>query len=66
MAINRLESAAYYKKTQSPDDYLDDFQDLITESGYTDLKTIVVKFRRGLNAQIQIPRPLWHPEGPLT
>src|SRR5882762_6204744 len=35
------------------DDYIDEFQDLITESGYTDPKTIVVKFRRGLNPQIQ-------------
>jgi hypothetical protein len=53
LAINRLESAAYYQRTRSLDDYLDEFQDLITESGYTDPKTIVVKFRRGLNAQIQ-------------
>jgi hypothetical protein len=53
LAINRLESAAYYQKARSLDDYLDEFQDLITESGYTDPKTIVVKFRRGLNSQIQ-------------
>jgi hypothetical protein len=53
VAINRLESTAYYQKTRSLDDYLDEFQDLITDSGYTDPKTIVVKFRRGLNSQIQ-------------
>lgn len=53
LAINRLESSAYYQKTRSLDDYLDEFLDLITESGYTDQKTIVVKFRRGLNSQIQ-------------
>jgi len=35
------------------DEYLDEFQDLITEAGYSDLKTIVVKFRRGLDTQIQ-------------
>ena len=52
-AINRLESSAYYQKNRSLDEYLDEFQDLITESGYTDPKTIVVKFRRGLNSQIQ-------------
>ena len=53
LAINRLESSAYYQKNRSLDEYLDEFQDLITDSGYTDPKTIVVKFRRGLNTQIQ-------------
>jgi Retrotransposon gag protein len=53
LAINRLESSAYYQKSRPLDDYIDEFQDLITESGYTDPKTIVVKFRRGLNSQIQ-------------
>ena len=53
LAINRLESAAYYQKNRPLDDYIDEFQDLVTESGYSDLKTIVVKFRRGLNPQIQ-------------
>lgn len=53
IAINRLESSAYYQKNRSLDDYIDEFQDLIVDSGYTDPKTIVVKFRRGLNAQIQ-------------
>jgi hypothetical protein len=53
MAINRLESSAYYQRSRPLDDYLDEFQDLITDAGYTDPKTIVVKFRRGLNPQIQ-------------
>ena len=53
LAINRLKSTAYYQKSRSLDDYIDEFQDLITESGYTDPKTIMVKFRRGLNPQIQ-------------
>jgi len=35
------------------DEYLDEFQDLITEAGYSDPKTIVVKFHRGLDTQIQ-------------
>ena len=35
------------------DEYLDEFQDLITEAGYSDPKTIVVKFCRGLDTQIQ-------------
>ena len=35
------------------DDYLDEFLDLIVESGYTDSKTLVIEFRRGLDLQIQ-------------
>ena len=53
LAINRLESTAYYQKGRSLDDYTDEFQDLIADVGYTDPMTIVVKFQRGLNAQIQ-------------
>jgi hypothetical protein len=53
LAINRLESTAYHQKARPLDDYINEFQDLITESGYMDPKTIVVKFRRGLNIQIQ-------------
>ena len=53
LAINRLESAAYYQRSRTLDEYLDEFQDLTTEAGYTDPKTIVVKFRRGLNPPVQ-------------
>jgi hypothetical protein len=53
LAINRLESNGYYQKNRSLDDYIDEFQDLVIDSGYTDPKTIVVKFWRGLNTQIQ-------------
>ena len=53
LAINCLESTAYYQKARPLDEYIDKFQDLIADSGYSDLKTIVVKFRRGLSAQIQ-------------
>ena len=52
-AINRLESVAYFQNKRSVDQYLDEFLDLITEAGYTDTKTIVVKFRRGLEPRIQ-------------
>ena len=38
---------------RSVDDYLDKFLDLVTESGYTDPKVLVVKFRRGLDPRIQ-------------
>ena len=53
LAINHLESTAYYQKARPLDEYIDEFQDLIADSGYSNLKTIVVKFQRGLSAQIQ-------------
>ena len=51
-AINWLESTAYFQKSRSVDEYLNEFQDLIMEAGYSDPKTIVVKFHRGLDTQI--------------
>jgi predicted aspartyl protease len=52
VATNMLEGQTYFQGDHSVDDYLDDFRDLIAESGYTSPKTIVVKFRRGLNPEI--------------
>ena len=52
-AINKLESTSYYQKSRTVDDYLDEFVELIAEAGYTDPKTTVVKFRKGLDPQIQ-------------
>ena len=52
-AINRLESTAYFQRSRSVDEYLDEFQDLISDAGYSDPKTVVVKFQRGLNVEIQ-------------
>src|SRR5438105_4718338 len=51
-AVNILETSAYHQGRKSVDDYLDRFRDLIHDSGYTDPKTIVVKFRRGLDRSI--------------
>jgi hypothetical protein len=51
-ATNKLEGTSYFQNRRPVDDYLDDFRDLISESGYSDPKTIVVKFRRGLNPSI--------------
>jgi len=42
-----------FPKSCSVDEYLNEFQDLITEAGYSDPKSIVVKFRQGLDTQIQ-------------
>ncbi len=44
-AVNTLEMTAYFQGKRMVDDYLDQFRDLIYDSGYTDPKTIVVKFR---------------------
>ena len=52
LATNKLEGTTYFQGRRLVDDYLDEFRDLITESGYTDPKTIVVKFRRGLRPAI--------------
>ena len=45
-AINVLETTAYFQGKRTVDDYLDhwQFRDLIYDSGYTDPKTVVVKF----------------------
>jgi hypothetical protein len=51
-ATNRLEGTTYFQGRRTVDDYLDNFRDLISDSRYTDPKTIVVKFRRGLNPTI--------------
>lgn len=48
-AVNVLEGTTYFQGNRSVDDYLDQFRDLIHDSGYTDPKTKVVKFRRGLS-----------------
>jgi hypothetical protein len=43
-AVNMLEMFTYFQGKQMVDDYLDYFRDLVYDSGYTDPKTIVVKF----------------------
>src|SRR6266516_4392809 len=52
-AITHLETTAYFQGKGSIDDYIDKFKDLIDLSGYTDGVFIVVKFRRGLDPEIQ-------------
>jgi len=52
-AINALEGSAYYQGNWTVDDYLDSFLTLVSDTGYTDPRTLVVKFRRGLRTNIQ-------------
>ena len=51
--INALEGTSYHQGGRMVDDYLDNFQALVSDAGYTDLQTLVVKFRWGLQLGIQ-------------
>jgi len=52
-AINTLEGSSYYQGNWTVDDYLDSFLILASDAGYTDPRTLVVKFRCGLKLNIQ-------------
>jgi len=51
--INALEGTSYYQGNRMVNDYLDSFQALVSDAGYTDPRTLVVKFRRDLRVGIQ-------------
>jgi len=53
-AINVLETTAYFQGKWTVDDYLDQFRGLIYDSGYTNPKTVVVKFHQGLDCRISM------------
>jgi len=52
-AVNALEGSSYYQGNWTVDDYLDRFLTLVSDAGYTDPRTLVVKFCRGLKMNIQ-------------
>jgi len=52
-AINALEGTSYHQENRTVDDYLDSFQALVSNTGYTDPQTLVVKFQQGLRLGIQ-------------
>jgi len=52
-AVNALEGSFYYQGHRTVDDYLDTFLTLVSNAGYTDPRTLVVKFHRGLKISIQ-------------
>jgi Retrotransposon gag protein/Zinc knuckle len=49
----KLESSAYFQGKRSVDTYVDEFQDLVEMSQYSDALGIVLKFRRGLQGPMQ-------------
>jgi len=51
-AVNTLEGSSYYQGNQTVDDYLDSFLTLVLDAGYTDPRTLVVKFHRGLKLNV--------------
>ena len=52
-AIMHLESHEYHQGPWDVDSYINEFEDLVEVSGYTDPILIVLKFRQGLNTVIQ-------------
>jgi hypothetical protein len=53
MVLMKLETEEYHQNNRDVDEYVDDFEELIDLSGYTDPLAIVIKFCQGLNAMIQ-------------
>jgi len=51
--INVLEGTSYHQGGWMVDNYLDNFQALVSNAGYTNPQTLVVKFRQGLWLGIQ-------------
>jgi len=51
--INMLEDTSYHQGGRTVDNYLDSFQALVSDIGYTDPRTLVVKFQQGLQLGIQ-------------
>jgi len=52
-AINTLEGLSYYQENWTVDDYLDSFRILASDARYTDPRTLVIKFCRGLKLNVQ-------------
>jgi len=52
-AINTLKGTSYHQGNRTVDDYLDNFQALVSDTGYMDPWTLVVKFQQGLRLGIQ-------------
>src|SRR6266481_264750 len=53
VALTKLESTRYYQGRKSVDDYIDKFSELVEEAGYSNGLSIVMKFRKGLDWDLQ-------------
>ena len=53
MVLAKLETPGYFQAWQSMDEYIDEFHDLIDTAGYQEGLAIIIKFRRGLQCDIQ-------------
>jgi len=53
LALAKLETPNYYQGRRSVDEYVDEFRELVDQAGYKEGLAIVVKFRRGLQREIQ-------------
>ena len=51
--VNTLEGSSYYQENWTVDDYLDSFLTLVSDTGYMDPRTLVVKFRWELKLNVQ-------------
>jgi hypothetical protein len=49
----KLKTRQYYQNKHNVEEYIDEFEELVDMSQYTDSFTIVLKFCHGLNATIQ-------------
>jgi hypothetical protein len=52
-ALTKLKSTHYYQGQKVVDDYIDEFLELVDEARYTDGLSIVMKFKKGLDRDIQ-------------
>jgi hypothetical protein len=52
-SLLRLESERYFQGRRTVEAYIDEFEQLVDLSGYTEALVVVLKFRRGLNPAIQ-------------
>jgi hypothetical protein len=53
LALAKLETPGFYQGRRTVDEYVDEFRDLIDMAGYKEGLAIVIKFRRGLQRDIQ-------------
>ncbi|PPQ86407.1 hypothetical protein CVT24_004677 [Panaeolus cyanescens] len=53
VAMNRLDTEAYWQRGRTLDAYLDEFYDLVCDANLEDQQTLVRRFRRGLKPSVQ-------------